>query len=166
MEQAMSDVWTRGTLPFPAMTTSRGGQLFRASSSMMRRLSKVSITSGPSRRSASQQSRASAIEHGLDNTLDDPFIESPMISDSEALESADVSTALPMLQHQAEKKDPRKVSFSDDVTRPERQKAADDGSDSSTVIGQVSDEETENKLKKSKPLAKVLSRERIRGWFF
>ena len=165
MEQAMSEVWTRSTLPFPAMTTSRSGQLFRASSSMMRRLSKVSITSSPSRRSASQRSCTSTIELALESAVDDPFVDRFTTSDPEALESADVSTALPTLTHQADKKDPRKVSFSDDVKRPHRQTGEEDSSDTSTVIGKMSEEDTEDKLKKPKPLSRALSKERIRGWF-
>ena len=166
MEQAMSDVWTRGALPFPAMITSRSGQLFRASSSMMRRLSKVSITSSPLKRSPSQRSRGSTIELGLDSTMDDSFIERSMTGGPEALESADISTALPTLAHQADLKDPRKVSFSDSVTKPERQKVEDNGSDTSTVIGKMSEEETEDKLKKPRPISRALSKEKIRGWFF
>ncbi|KAK3300359.1 uncharacterized protein B0H64DRAFT_13552 [Chaetomium fimeti] len=55
LEALLSDVWTRDVLPFPGMTArSRSEHLVRASaSSMMRKLSAVSITGSFSRRSAS-----------------------------------------------------------------------------------------------------------------
>ncbi|KAK1752402.1 hypothetical protein QBC47DRAFT_56962 [Echria macrotheca] len=55
LEALLSDVWTRDILPFPGITTrSRSEHLVRASaSSMMRKLSVVSITSSFSKRSGS-----------------------------------------------------------------------------------------------------------------
>lgn len=55
LEAMLADVWTRDVLPFPGITArSRSEHAVRASaSSMMRKLSAVSITGGFSRRSAS-----------------------------------------------------------------------------------------------------------------
>ena len=165
IEQAMSEVWTRGTLPFPGMTTSRSGQLIRASASMMRKLSKTSVVSTPSRRSVSQRSRASTIEIGLDGAIDDPFVDHPTTNGPQGLEPADVATELPVFRNQDDTKDRRKVSFSDDLKRPRRKEAEDYGSDTSTVVGNTGGSGTEDRPKKPKSLSRALSLERIRGWF-
>lgn len=172
MEQAMSEVWTRGTLPFPGMTTSRSGQLIRASASMMRKLSKTSVTSTPSKRSTSQRSRANTIEVGLDGVMDDPFVErSPIngpdlfvarspIDGLDSFGSIDIATEMPVFHDQSITRDPRKVSFTIDLDKPERRGLQDDSSDASTII-----ENTKDGPKRKKSLHKAFSRERIRGWF-
>ena len=54
MEHDLSKVWTKDLLPFPGMGGTRGEHIIRASaSSVMRKLSKASVTSGFSKRSAS-----------------------------------------------------------------------------------------------------------------
>jgi hypothetical protein len=54
MEHELGKVWTKGFLPYPGMSGNRGEQLLRASaSSMMRKLSRASIASGFTKRSAS-----------------------------------------------------------------------------------------------------------------
>lgn len=54
IETAMSDVWTRDRLPFPGMTGNRGSYLFqRSATSMMRKLSKASITTTSTKRTVS-----------------------------------------------------------------------------------------------------------------
>jgi len=54
MESSLATVWTRDTLPAPAMTQSRGGQIIRASAgSLVRKLSLASIHAPFGRRSAS-----------------------------------------------------------------------------------------------------------------
>lgn len=59
MEASLSDVWSRDRLPFPGMSTHKGDHPLRASaSSMMRRLSRASINSTFSKRSASTTSCA------------------------------------------------------------------------------------------------------------
>lgn len=177
MEQAMSEVWTRATIPFPGMTTSRSGQLIRASASMMRKLSKTSIASTPSKRSISQRSRASTMEICLDGAMDDPFVDHPITSGQHVLESADVATEMPVFYDQPKAKYLRKVSFSDDLMKPGRTCAQDDGSETSTVVGTFnransttiigSTNEGNNKEepKRTTLLSKALSRERIKGWF-
>ncbi|KAL8723191.1 MAG: hypothetical protein Q9225_000457 [Loekoesia sp. 1 TL-2023] len=59
MEFSLSDVWSRDRLPFPGMSTHKGDHPLRAStSSMMRRLSRASISSTFSKRSVSTTSFA------------------------------------------------------------------------------------------------------------
>ncbi|KAL9030861.1 MAG: hypothetical protein Q9196_001060 [Gyalolechia fulgens] len=59
MESSLSDVWSRDRLPFPGMSTHKGDHPLRASaSSMIRRLSRASIGSTFSKRSASTTSFA------------------------------------------------------------------------------------------------------------
>ena len=54
MEHDLAKVWTKELLPYPGMGGNRGEHLFRASaSSMMRKLSRASIASGFTKRSAS-----------------------------------------------------------------------------------------------------------------
>ena len=54
MEHDLAKVWTKDLLPYPGMGGNRGEHLFRASaSSMMRKLSRASIASGFTKRSAS-----------------------------------------------------------------------------------------------------------------
>jgi hypothetical protein len=51
-EYALGDVWTRGKLPYPGMTTSRSSQIIRASTgSLVRKLSLASMHSPFARRS-------------------------------------------------------------------------------------------------------------------
>lgn len=68
LEALLSDVWTKDVLPFPGITTrSRSEQLVRASaSSMMRKLSVVSITSSFTRRSSSLASLQQKEKGGAD----------------------------------------------------------------------------------------------------
>ena len=165
MEQAMSDVWTRNALPFPAMTTSRSGQLFRASNSMMRRLSKVSITSSPTKRSTSQRSRASIIDPGLDGAMDDPFVEHSTTMGPQAPKAADLPTELQILTHSAYPRYARKVSFSDYLKRSEQQKLNEEDSDTSTIIGKMSEEGSRDKPRKPKQISRALSKEKIKSWF-
>ncbi|KAL8946634.1 MAG: hypothetical protein Q9222_007000 [Ikaeria aurantiellina] len=57
MESSLSDVWSRDRLPFPGMSSQRGDHVIRASaSSMMRRISRASISSTFSKRSLSTTS--------------------------------------------------------------------------------------------------------------
>ena len=54
IETAMSDVWTRDRLPFPGMTGNRGSYLIqRSATSVMRKLSKASITTTSTKRTVS-----------------------------------------------------------------------------------------------------------------
>ncbi len=54
MECALADVWTRDLLPFPGMSANRGEHLIRTSaSSVMRKLSRASLTSNFTKRSTS-----------------------------------------------------------------------------------------------------------------
>ncbi len=54
MEFALADVWTRDLLPFPGMSANRGEHLIRTSAnSVMRKLSRASLTSNFTKRSAS-----------------------------------------------------------------------------------------------------------------
>jgi hypothetical protein len=54
LEYALGDVWTRDKLPYPGMTTSRSGQIFRASAgSLVRKLSLASMHGPFARRSTS-----------------------------------------------------------------------------------------------------------------
>lgn len=54
MEHDLAKVWTKDLLPYPGMSGNRGEHLFRASaSSMMRKLSRASIATGFTKRSAS-----------------------------------------------------------------------------------------------------------------
>ena len=177
MEQAMSEVWTRASIPYPGMTTSRGGQLIRASASMMRKLSKTSITSTPSKRSVSQRSRASTLEVCQDGPMDDPFVDHPASDTQDALDSIDTITAMPVIHDKTKIKETRKVSFSDDLLRWDGKNAQDDCSEASTVVGKSSGASgadiqgaprTGNKTNepgKRKLLSKTLSRGRISGWF-
>lgn len=66
MECALTDVWTREFLPFPGMSCKRGEHLIRTSaSSMMRKLSRASITSNFTKRSPSL---ATLTDEGLGQT--------------------------------------------------------------------------------------------------
>ncbi|KAI9794524.1 MAG: hypothetical protein M1835_006531 [Candelina submexicana] len=56
LENALADVWTRERLPFPGMGARRGDQLITSASTLMRKLSMVSITSTFSKRSTSYTS--------------------------------------------------------------------------------------------------------------
>ncbi|KAI9705989.1 MAG: hypothetical protein M1836_005395 [Candelina mexicana] len=56
LENALADVWTRERLPFPGMGARRGDQLITSASTLMRKLSMVSITSTFSKRSTSYAS--------------------------------------------------------------------------------------------------------------
>lgn len=59
MESSLADVWTRDRLPYPAMSTHRGDHPLRTSaSSMLRRISRASISSSFSKRSVSTTSFA------------------------------------------------------------------------------------------------------------
>lgn len=177
MEQAMSEVWTRASIPYPGMTTSRSGQLIRASASMMRKLSKTSITSTPSKRSVSQRSRASTLEVCQDGPMDDPFVDHPASDIQHALDSIDTITEMPVIHDKTKIKETRKVSFSDDLLRWDGKNAKDDCSEASTVIGKPSGASgadfkgaprTGNKtdeLGKRKLLSRTFSRGRISGWF-
>ena len=54
MECALADVWTRDLLPFPGMSANRGENLIRTSaSSVMRKLSRASLTGNFTKRSTS-----------------------------------------------------------------------------------------------------------------
>ena len=54
IETAMSDVWTRERLPFPGMTGNRGSYLIqRSATSVMRKISKASITTTSTKRTVS-----------------------------------------------------------------------------------------------------------------
>lgn len=54
IENIMSDVWTRDRLPFPGMTGSRGSYLIqRSATSVMRKISKASITTTSTKRTVS-----------------------------------------------------------------------------------------------------------------
>lgn len=54
LEAGLGDIWTKDSLPYPAMNVSRGGQIIRASAgSLVRKLSLASIHAPFSRRSAS-----------------------------------------------------------------------------------------------------------------
>lgn len=59
MESALSDVWSRDRLPFPGMSTQRDHAIRASASSMMRRISRASISSTFSKRSPSTASFAS-----------------------------------------------------------------------------------------------------------
>ncbi|KAK1782108.1 hypothetical protein QBC45DRAFT_390014 [Copromyces sp. CBS 386.78] len=76
LEALLSDVWTRDILPFPGITArSRSEQLVRASaSSMMRKLSVVSITSSFTKRSASLTSLPRKGGSGSNGTEDDTLV--------------------------------------------------------------------------------------------
>lgn len=90
MEYDLSKVWTRETLPYPGMGGNRGENLIRVSTSMMRRLSRASITSGFSKRSASFNSLTnSKFDDALDSikgltkpNIDNASIMLPSGSDS------------------------------------------------------------------------------------
>ena len=57
LEHMMSKVWTRENLPYPGMASNRGEQLIRASAnSVIRKLSKTSVSGNFSKRSASVSS--------------------------------------------------------------------------------------------------------------
>ena len=57
LEQVLSNVWTREFLPYPGMEGNRGQKLIRSSAnSVMRKLSKTSVTSNFSKRSMSIKS--------------------------------------------------------------------------------------------------------------
>ena len=57
MEHDLAKVWTKDLLPYPGMGGTRGDSLLRASaSSMMRKISRASLTTGFSKRSASHTS--------------------------------------------------------------------------------------------------------------
>ena len=65
MEHDLSKVWTKDLLPYPGMGGTRGDHLLRASaSSMMRKFSRASLTTGFSKRSASHASISST--HSVD----------------------------------------------------------------------------------------------------
>lgn len=54
IETAMADVWTRDRLPYPGMTGNRGSYLFqRSATSVMRKLSKASMTTTSTKRTVS-----------------------------------------------------------------------------------------------------------------
>ena len=163
MEQALSGVWTRDTLPFPAMSASRSGQIFRASTSIMRRLSKASITSSPSKRSASQRSHASTVRSYHDLGLEDPFVEAATVEGAEADEQEGTAEVTLGLQCGLDANVSRKISFSDALTRPKLQTTEDDGSETNTVIGAKNGSDGDVKPKKSKSLLKV-SKERLQAW--
>ncbi|KAL8704579.1 MAG: hypothetical protein Q9201_002271 [Fulgogasparrea decipioides] len=59
MESSLADVWTRDRLPFPGMNTHRDHVIRASASSMMRRISRASISSTFSKRSASTTSFSS-----------------------------------------------------------------------------------------------------------
>ncbi|KAL8736564.1 MAG: hypothetical protein Q9181_002374 [Wetmoreana brouardii] len=59
MESSLADVWTRDRLPFPGMSTHRDHVIRASASSMMRRISRASISSTFSKRSASTTSFSS-----------------------------------------------------------------------------------------------------------
>ncbi len=56
LENALADVWTRERLPYPGMNARRGDQLITSASTLMRKLSMVSISSTFSKRSTSYAS--------------------------------------------------------------------------------------------------------------
>ena len=69
MEHDLSKVWTKDLLPYPGMGGTRGDHLLRASaSSMMRKFSRASLTTGFSKRSTSHASISST--HSVD--MQDP----------------------------------------------------------------------------------------------
>lgn len=76
MEQIMSDVWTRERLPYPGMTGNKGGYLIRTSAtSVMRKLSRASMTTTSTKRTVSFTSNAeidlvSCLEESVDEHLD------------------------------------------------------------------------------------------------
>ncbi|KAL8690770.1 MAG: hypothetical protein Q9218_003863 [Villophora microphyllina] len=59
MESALADVWSRDHLPFPGMSTHRDNAIRASASSMMRMISRASISSTFSKRSASTTSFSS-----------------------------------------------------------------------------------------------------------
>lgn len=74
MEHDLAKVWTKDLLPYPGMGSNRGEHLFRASaSSMMRKLSRASIATGFTKRSASftslTNSKFGEVEEPNDETL-------------------------------------------------------------------------------------------------
>lgn len=58
LEDLLSDVWTRDVIPYPSTSSRRGENLKASASSMMRKLSMASITSGFTKRSLSHASYA------------------------------------------------------------------------------------------------------------
>ncbi|KAI4105992.1 MAG: hypothetical protein L6R37_002453 [Teloschistes peruensis] len=56
MESALADVWSRDQLPFPGMSSNRDHAIRASASSMMRRISRASISSSFSKKSASTTS--------------------------------------------------------------------------------------------------------------
>ena len=174
MEQAMSDVWTRGTLPYPAMTANRSGQFFRASAnSMMRRLSKASMASTSTRRSVSQ---TSITELGFDGVFDDPFIERPTTANIELPMEGSIGGSTAVLQSDdgTEPSDRPRVSFSlEDIRKTggmvdtNRKSSTDspEGSEDSTIIAGTDGRHVKDMVKKPKTLSKAFSMKRLRARF-
>ena len=73
LENALADLWSRDTIPFPGMGNKRGDNLIRTSaSSMMRKLSIASLTTSFSKRSTSY---ASVARHERDHPGNSPVLD-------------------------------------------------------------------------------------------
>ena len=73
MEHQLANVWTRELLPYPGMTEPRGENLIRSSAnSMIRKLSKASISSSFSKRSTSTCSHADGRRERLPHKVAQP----------------------------------------------------------------------------------------------
>ena len=78
MERQLANVWTRELLPYPGMSGQRGENLIRGSaSSMIRRLSRASISSTFSKRSTSVSSLADSRSEHLQDCVSQPDQQSP-----------------------------------------------------------------------------------------
>lgn len=107
LEALLSDVWTRDILPFPGITArSRSEHLVRASaSSMMRKLSVVSIASSFSKRSASLASMQQKCGACMDEDVGTSAVVETVV-ESEVLCEEPGRSLLSVIPDEAERKSP------------------------------------------------------------
>ena len=169
LEQALESVWTKDMLPFPGMTTNRGGAFIRASkNSVMRKLSKASTASQSSKRSVSY---ANTIDPFVDDEgYGDQDIAQPIVE--EAIQStiekpATVRSKLECYQGDRSCSDIEdQDGFASQTTTTKATRSR--GNSDATIVAyenDVKDTERASKLRKPKTLLKAFSAEGIRTWF-
>lgn len=171
LEQAISNAWTREILPYPGMIASRGGQFIRASAnSMMRKLSKASITSNARKRAVSCRSVS---ETNSSSTRSEAICSDQTDGGVPLIEWDELATV--RLKHESYGKTSFEVERSTSryevrkVSRLfQRARKSQEGSDASTIVAgreSLDLEHVKGKLRKPKTLLKAFSTEGIRGWF-
>ena len=168
LEHALEGVWTRDVLPFPGMTTNRGGDFIRASKdSVMRKLSKASTASQSSKRSVSYTSIVDPSEDHDDH--EDRQVGHDAIQEVVQLQTEQPITVRSWLEgYHVDVDDNEGHSLEGKVRKVSFKSARSRGNSEATIIAEergLTDLDPRHKSRKPKTLLKAFSAEGIRTWF-